>query len=726
MIVKDIRASRNGIYIKHVDCTWSEVQHPWYFYVEKSQFELIPQEYRTKFQHGTNYTRIFYDCFDARKTVLFDLHGKGIRTYEGDLKPEERYKYDTPDLEISRDQDILYFDIETDDRIKKIQIGRDYILSWVAWDNKGRKFAHKLEALDWDSERVLISKLYTLMKGYDIIAGWNIKKFDIPYLRARAEKFELRFPNIGQYDLFQRTKHIYRFDSKVKSFSLENIAQTFLGEGKIKHEGTYKLWLANTILEYNEKDVDLTKRIDEKLKISEMMILQATWCKALPRKFSLYQLIDSVIIQQSHKLKRPVPTNYKALLNFDDTKTDDAEFEKYLGAEVLDPVQGFHENTTVFDFKSLYPSIMLTLNIGYDTLTDNEQGTIKSPGTATVARNNGLISPTYFKKTPSCIAETIRTLIGLRDEYKKLKLEYIGKGWTEKPEYQKVVSDEIIVKELSNSVYGIMGMQYGRYYNTDVAETITLTGRWILQFAKRVFTNMGYRVIYGDTDSIFIKSDGPLDVDKCLDLFHSEIKHDLISNYNVDTSYIKLNFDKHYTTFMLFAKKNYVGLCDNMEGKAVDKLYVRGLEYIKRNCFKFAAKKQEELIEDILRRKIPICDVVERIREYKKEFFNHKFQREELELTVRINKESYDGNSVSAALSKAVIEETGVNPEGTELKYIVIKTIPKLRVILADKFNGDFSREYYWEHATRGLLNKVLQLVDPGRVIEQELLFNLT
>lgn len=722
MILKDIRASKNGIFIKHVDNTWSKVDYPWYFYVRMDQLRLIPAKYTHQIQLGKQYVRIFCDAFDARRTILFELQSIGIETFEGDLKPEERYKYDTPEIQISTDQDILYFDIETDDRIKKIEIGRDYILSWVAWDNKGRKFSHVLKYLDYNSEALLISEFYALIKNYDIIAGWNIKKFDIPYFKARADKFDLRFPNVGIYDLFQRTKHIYRFDSKVKSFSLENISQTFLGEGKIKHQGTYKLWQEKNIIPYNERDVDLTKRIDEKLKISEMMILQATWCKALPRKFSLYALIDSVIIQQSHKLLRPVPTNYKALLSFDEGKVDDAEFEKYLGAEVLDPVQGFHVNTTVFDFKSLYPSIMLTLNIGFDTL--NYDSGIKSPGTTLIPRADGIVRPTYFRNEPSCIAETIRTLIGLRDEYKKLKLEYIEKAWTDKPEYQKVVSDEIIVKELSNSVYGIMGMQYGRYYNVDVAETITLTGRWILQFARTIFTQMGYRVIYGDTDSIFVNSEGKLDVDKCLKLFHKTIEIELTTNYSVQKSHIKLNFDKHYITFMLFAKKNYVGLCDNMEGKIVDKLYVRGLEYIKRNAFKFAAKKQEELIEEILRGKIAIEDVVHRIREYKTEFFKRGFQKDELELTVRINKDSYDGASVSASLSNAVLEETGVNPQGTELKYIVLKVRPKLRVILSDKYDGEFSREYYWENATYPMLNKVLQLVDPGKNINQDLLFD--
>lgn len=721
MIVKDIRGSKNGIFIKGEDNTWTKHESNWYFYVEKTQLKDVPQHLYYKAVVGNEYVKIYCDCFEARRNVLYKLKDIGIRTYEGDLKPEERFKYDN-EIEISKQQDILYFDIETDDRLKKIVIGRDYILSWVAWDNHGNKYSAVLNELSSNEEYRILNEFFLLAKQYDIIAGWNINKFDIPYMKARAERYELRFPHVGIYDLYSRTKHIYRFDSTVKSFSLENIAQVFLGEGKIKHEGTYKLWSEGKLLEYNEKDVDLTKRIDEKLKISEMMILQSSWCKSLPRKFSLYQLIDSVIIQQSHKLRRPVPTNYRALVSYDDKGTSDSEFEKYLGAEVLEPEIGYRENVYVFDFTGLYPSIMQTCNIGFDTLNYSEG--IKCPGTSFVERGpDSKLQPTFFKKEPSCIAQTIHTLRGLRDNYKKLKLEYIEKGWTDKPEYQKVVSDEIIVKELSNSVYGIMGMQYGRYYNVDVAESITLTGRWILQFAKKTFTNMGYRVIYGDTDSIFIHADKPLDIEECRKEFHKLIEKELKEIYNVDKSYISLGFDKHYTTFMLFAKKTYVGLMDNQEGKVVDKIYVRGMEYIKRNAFKFAAIKQKTLIEDILRKRIPISDVLETIRNYKKEFYETTFEKTELELSVRINKSSYDGNSISAELSRTIIEETGVNPEGTEIKYIVIRCRPKLRVILSDKYEGKFSSDYYWYNATEPLLNKVLQLVDPGKCIAQDLLF---
>jgi DNA polymerase elongation subunit (family B) len=738
MKVKDIRSSKNGIYVKYENNEWKKVFHPWYFYVEKEQMHLLTPDMYDKLEVGNKFVKVFTDNFKARTGGLEVMRMNGIRTYEGDLKPEERYKFDTG-IEIALNQDILYYDIETDDRNKLIEIGRDYILSWVAWDKEGNKYEDCMKELTPNEEKRILQNLCTLFKNYDICAGWNNKNFDHPYIRARAKIYDLFIPNIGVYDLFERVKFIYKNYSTVKSFSLENIAQTFLGEGKLKHtgKGTFEMWLDGSLMPYNRKDVELTKRIDETLNVSTMMILQSSWCMALPRKFSIYGLVDSIIIQKAHELRFPVRTNYKALIPYNENNLGDDKLEqvkeKYMGAQVLTPEIGYKENVYVFDFKSLYPYIMATLNIGFDTLNLEGAG-IRCPGTAHINRikggaantdetDTGILRPTYFNKHPSCVAETIKYLVGKRDVFKKLKFEYISKGLKGTPEFEKVNSDEIIVKELSNSVYGVMGLQFGRYYDIDVAESITLTGRWFLQFVKQTCTKLNYQVIYGDTDSVFIQSENEIDIDGFLKIFHEDLERELQVNYNVDKSFIRLNFDKHFKRMLLFGKKMYAGLCDNMEDTKVDEIFIRGLECIKRNTFKFAANAQKELCTKILRKEIPTCDVLHEVRNYKKIFFEKEFTKEELTLSVRINKEEYTGKSLSAVLSTAMIQDTGENPKGTEVPYIVVGCKKRINAIHADKYKGDFSREYYWNNGTRNLLNKVLQLVDPFKEIDFNVLF---
>lgn len=739
MKVVDLRAWKSEVNIitrtNDGGMQWTNVPYEWYFYIlvgdEERVRSVLPAGSFTKIVPGRQYAKVYGDYWEFRKSWLPTLQYHEIPTFEGDLDLADRYKYDHQ-IEIDDRVDLLYFDIETDDRLRRIEIGRDYIVSFAAIDLKGNRYFVRLEEMTPDAEWTFLTTVNNIIRKYQIIAGWNINNFDVPYLRMRMKNYDMRLAFTGRYDMFERAKHIYRFDSTIKSFSLENFSQTFLKRGKLKHDkGIFDLWNTNdpVLEEYNVEDCQLCADLDKVLNICGMMILQSQWCKVVPRKFSLYNLIDSVIIQKSHKLGRPVPTNYNALKAFDDPTLDE-DVDKYMGAEVLDPIIGLHENLYVFDFKSLYPSMMMTFNIGYDTLMlDRPDGDdyIIAPGPSTIGRESkdGKIMPTYFKAEPSCIAETIKELITLRTSYKNLKLKYIEEGKTDSAEYQKVMSDEIIVKELSNSVYGIMGMSFGRYYNIHVAESITLSGRWVLHFAQAHFRDIrGYDVVYGDTDSIFVQTGQQLDLEGELKLFHEHLYEVLAVEYKVPEPYIQLNFDKHYTRFILFAKKNYAGHCDNMEGKVTDKLYVRGMEYIKRNTFQWAAKRQKQLLEDILRSKLGRKEVITRIREYKQEFFNTEFSTNDLKITQRVGQETYNNTALIGRLAKRYKDITGINPVGMELEFIITDNKKGLRGCLLQDYTGRFSRTHYWENFSRPLFDKILGVVDPGKNIDYATLWD--
>lgn len=700
----------------------------WYFYVRLADASRVRKIYPgLEVKPGQAFAKVYADYWEARKTLLPELHFQKIATFEGDFPPEDRFKYDHQ-IEFDEEVDLLYVDIETDDRNPVIDIGRDYILSFAARDKKGNHYFHRLAELSPGAEQELLEKFNALIKKYQIVAGWNLLGFDKPYLRARMERYEMRLANVGWFDMFKRAKHIYRSDSVIKSFSLENFCQFFLKRGKVKHEEKiYELWLNHPekLQEYNAEDVNLCHDVDQVVNITDMMIRQAQWCNILPRKFSIYALIDSVIIQMSHQLRRPVPTN----LNYFKFYREEQELSEdhFMGAEVLNPYTGFHRNVYVFDFKSLYPSIMMTCNIGYDVLCERppEGDYCIPPGPATIPRErDGKVKEIYFSQEKSCVVETVKRIIGLRAEYKKLRLKYVEEGRTEEPEYQKIKSDEITVKELSNSIYGIMGMQYGRYYDVDVAEAITLTGRWILNYAKAYFElRRGLKVIYGDTDSIFIQAEGELNLDEELAGFHQNIERELTQNFRCPESHICLNFDKHYTNFIIFAKKNYAGHCDNMEGKVVDKLFVRGMEYIKRNTFKWAAERQEKLLNDILRGQLPVAEVLDRVRAYKAEFFRSEFDVAQLKLSQRVGKDEYTNNALVGRLARRHEELTGINPVGTELEYIITGCKRGIRACLLVDYTGRFSREHYWEGLSRPLFDKILEVVAPGKNIDQDLLF---
>jgi len=728
----------------------------WYFAVETKDVEKINKIFNSGIHlfhmiedlKFPGYTKIY--CKRETGGIMAELlENEGILTYEGDLMPDKRWFIDAG-VEISDRYDKLYFDIETDDTLEKIEIGRDRILSFGAIDNNGKKFFIILKENTDEEEKKMLIKILKLVNMYDMVIGWNSSGFDIPYLRERMVKYDLhktkdyRWKELARYDLLKRFRHIFRFDNHLKKFNLDFIGNYFLGKGKINHAGDKIIDLYNNnktkLKEYNLEDCILVKELDEKLGVSDMMIRQCQWCGVPASQFGLYSIIDSYILKMAHDVGKFGRTSIKAIKerstyntrvseNSSETSQqklnkEDPEKSKYLGAIVLDPKVGFYNRVYVFDFKSLYPSMMITSNIGYDTLRDvAEENCIINPGTAEIPRRDTKIKPTFFIKEPSVINLAITNLLKKRTEYKNLKLKMIEDRTNKGPGWDRVVSDEIIVKELSNSTYGIMGLEYGRYYDVDIAESITLFGQWMILYTRDYFNKIGYNVIYGDTDSVFVETgDREMDLDKELELYHAQLKIDLKEKYRIEDSSIQLNFDKQYESLILIAKKSYTGHVVNIEGKKTDDIYARGLEFIKKNTFSFASVKQKELVDLLLHRKIQTAEECIEWRKQTKYEFNIKdFTKEELTLTQKVGKpiKEYTGKTLPlhVRLAKVLQDKTNQVFTNVEIDYIITDNVGEakgMNGVLSEDFTGDFARDYYWTNKTQPILERITEVAFPG------------
>lgn len=720
-----------------------EAKIQWYFVVrledlEKTRNLLSSVDIKTKVQESPSsiFAKIYTDD-DRKYDLVLLLEKNGVETYEGDLMNDRKFYIDK-EVEISSKYSKLYFDIETDDTESTIEIGRDMILSYAAVDDKGKTYFEIAESLDEQGEKKLLRKFLKTISKYDILMGWNTSGFDVPYLKARMRKYDLHktkdycWRERAHFDLLKRFRHIFRYDNQIRSFSLENISQHFLLRGKIPHtEKIIELWKNDKkkLEEYNIEDCLLVKALDEKLGVSEMMIRQCQWCGVPVAHFGLYSIIDAYILKVAHRLGKYGRTSLRAIQersyentrgneNPDDVSKDEA---KYAGAIVLDPKIGRYDRVYTFDFKGLYPSMMRTSNIGYDSLRiEPERNCITNPGTLNVHRKTEIIRPTYFSKEKSVITTAITDLIQKRGEYKKLKLKMIEDGTNKGPDWDKVVSDEIIVKELANSTYGIMGLSYGRYFSVDIAESITLFGQWCILFAKKSFEERGYNVIYGDTDSIFVSTGkDELDVNKELDLFHEDLRRELKEKYNIDECFIELAFDKQYESLLLVNKKTYAGHVIKIEGKKTNEIYTRGLEYIKKNTFSFAAEKQRLLVEKILKEYEGKEQLKEICRGIKKEFYEKEFSKEELTMMQRVGKDLDDYVAKSTPLHVRLAQDrkakTGVGARNTEVEYIVTRHKAGTRTsgVLSDDFIGSYDKDYYWENKTMPILLRITEAIFP-------------
>lgn len=739
---------KNSIYIRYEDPDGQRkvggFKIGWYFAIKDKDhdktFSLLNDngfKYTTSLSlKFAGYIRIHMETTEDQDkySAVLMLEKSGIETYEGDL-PIDRRWYIDKEIEISQNLRKLYFDIETDDTIRTIEIGRDRIISYAAIDNEGKIYFECLESMTDKSEKQLLTKFLQMIKGYDLLLGWNSKGFDIPYLKARMRKFNLHkdwdlycWNTIGNYDLLKRFRHIFRFDSHIKQFKLDYVSKHFLGKGKVEHEEPINvLYKKNKekLKEYNIQDCILVKELDEKLNVSAMMIKQSSWCGIPPAQFGLYSMLDSYILKVAHGIGKYCRTSVRALeeRNKDNVRGNENPDDvidtgaKYTGALVLDPEVGYYKKVYSFDFKSLYPTMMRTSNIGFDSILYEDDGKcLINPGTENIVRMAGGIKKTFFQKEPSVINIALSEMMKKRKEYKNLKLQMIEDGTNKGPVWERVVSDEIIVKELSNSIYGIMGLEYGRYFSIDIAESITLFGQWVILFAKAFFEGRGYKVIYGDTDSVFVAAGKDLDQRAELDLFHAALEKELKEKYRIEESFIELEPDKTYETFLLVTKKTYAGHITNIEGKKTDDIYARGLEFAKKNTFSFAAEKQKYLLDVVLREEMnpdKMKDILHNIRD---EFYSREFSLDDLVILQKIGKstESYKSQPLHVRIAIRHEIKTGKKmSKDEEVEYIITKSQTGLDGIMAQDFDGTYDKDYYWENKTRPILERISNVLYP-------------
>ena len=362
---------------RYVDIPQSKC--PWYFYVLNSDFT----KYRNTFKclkddgliikvrpHGKEYQAVY--CRnnnlpewkllqgeeDHKNIVLRTIEPLGIKTFETDLSPLDRFLIDH-DVQIEDDYYIGYFDIETDDRKNDFTPGCQRILSMAVIDNFGKKWY-----MTSKNEEKLLLHMVKVLRRFSIIVGYNSKRFDLPYIKARCDLYGIPFytDDMIHIDLWARLDDLYRYDKEGPSaFKLDDISLHFLDEQKIQFDndkGFWWNWLNNSaqFKEYNIKDTVLLKRIDEKIDAIRMMVLQAKLCGIFLNKFWNTRLTDMYLLRVTKRRGMALP-NKKEHIKI-----------QMPGGRVRPIIPGLYENVEVWDFAQMYSTIMRSLNISPETL----------------------------------------------------------------------------------------------------------------------------------------------------------------------------------------------------------------------------------------------------------------------------------------------------------------------------------------------------------------------
>jgi DNA polymerase I len=444
------------------------------------------------------------------------------------------------------------------------------VLTWKGSDLKG--------SIVLENEAKMIKEFFRMAEKYDVLATYNGDNFDLPFIKERAAELGIDCPitlsnrgaklkgqlHIDIYNII--AKHL-RAEIKARSRKLNDIARFFLNEGKnnmkIAQSGK-DIWDSDDLkkigelLEYNLQDCRITWLLAEKLLPLEYRfsnIIGLDLFDATRVGFS--QLVESYLMRKAvaEGILIPNKPGHREI--------EARRRETYVGGYVHKPVPGIYENISVLDFKSLYPSILVSHNISPDTLDENGE---------TIVR---IKSRTHrFKKEPEGFIVGI--IDGLIKRRAKLKKEG-GKGVNEKA-----------LKTLANATYGYLGFFAARWYSRECAESITALGRGYIQNSILEAENSGLKPIYGDTDSILITGKKTA-VAKFLKKVNSELP-----------GIMELEFEGFYPR----------GIFVGEEGRGTKKRYalkdekgnfeIKGFEFVRGDWSEIAKETQMKVIEHIL------------------------------------------------------------------------------------------------------------------------------
>ena len=469
--------------------------------------------------------------------VMFDP--KQIRVFNIDIETAAENGF--PDIETA-DQEILAISL------KDSHTGR--ITVWGARPFKNTD--NKVDYLHFRTESGMLQAFleYWTQNYPDVITGWNVQLFDIPYIAGRIDRvlgdrytrFLSPWNLISRREIYIKGRKQIAYDlpgiatldylelyrkftySNQESYKLDYICSVELGEKKLDHSeyDTFKEFYENDwqkFIEYNIHDVRLVDKLDGKMKLLDLAFTMAYDAKVnYEDVFSQVRMWDNYIYVELLKRKIAIPP-----------KKESNKDEKYAGAYVKEPNPGMYDWVVSFDLNSLYPHLIMQYNISPETLQDvkhpsvtvdkilNEE--VNIDGQFAVCANGAQ----YSIEKQGFLPQLMQKMYDERVIFKKKMI-------TAMKEYEKNPSVELrneiarcnniqMAKKISlNSAYGAIGNEHFRYYKLANAEAITLSGqvsiRWIenkmnAYLNKILKTKEVDYVIASDTDSIYLNL-GPL------------------------------------------------------------------------------------------------------------------------------------------------------------------------------------------------------------------------
>jgi len=547
-------------------------------------------------------------------------------------------------------------------------------------------------------EKAIISRFVETLKSrtIDIIVTYNGDNFDFPYIKDRADKNGMELPMGADGSQMRLEKRGMNMGAKVRGrphvdlypvcrqlfnlsrYTLEDVYLELSGKEKpdIRVGEMSGIWDKPTLEKFSELLVYAMSDADSTLEIAENILPLHYEISRITREL-IYQSsragsgqrVEALLIKKAYEKHILVPNKPS------DAVAEERRRRTYSGGYVVEPKRGIHDNILLFDFRSLYPSIIISHNIDTSTLD------------CKCCEKDGYPSSTghhFCKQQPGFIPETLNELVQRRIAAKKRMKEEAD------PKKKRFLDvEQQALKVLANSMYGYFGFARARWYSHECAQAIAALGREYIMNTIKIVPQFGFEVIYGDTDSVYLIKSGPaegIDIMKQAMEFLNKINSEL-------PEAMELEFEGFYPRGIFITKKRYAIVDEK------GKLIVKGLETRRRDWAEIAKETQEKVLSALLKDKDPdkaaaiVKDVVIEIRK-------GKVAKEKLTINTQITRSmgeyKTEGPHIHAA--KKAIKRGMEFRAGSIVTYIITKKGESIsdKAMVADFVEeGDYDAEYY-------------------------------
>lgn len=607
-------------------------------------------------------------------------------------------------------------------------------------------------SFETEEELLLAWTEFLQISDPDILTGYNIVNFDLPYLLDRAKQLDVvKFPYLGRMSSEMTTMRKTRMSSsafgthesrsfsmdgrvifdmlqlitreyKLRSYSLNSVSAEFLGQQK--EDVHYSIisdlqkgdeQTRRRLAVYCLKDALLPIRLMDKL-MSLTNYMEMARVTGIPLGWLVSRghmiKVVSLLHRKSHIVDLLIPDIKRQVAVGGTTGEGGPQFE---GATVIEPKKGYYRDpVATLDFASLYPSIIMAHNLCYSTLIRPHHLSHIKPDDYEKSPTGACFVRKSVKK--GILTEMLEELLTARKKAKKDLKE------AKDPFLKSVLNGrQLALKISANAVYGFTGASVGKLPCMDISASTTAYGRQMIENTKNEVEKR-YKdadVIYGDTDSVMIKFGKGKSLKECMHL--GEEAAESISE--IFPKPVKLEFEKCYYPYLLVSKKRYAGLLwTNTE--SYDKMDCKGMESVRRDNCRLVAHVITSVLE-LLLKKQDLNMAIGMVKKTISDLLQNKIDVSLLVVSKALSKTDYENKQAHVTLAEKLRKrDAGTAPSlGDRVPYVIIKGVKKEPAysraedpLYVLEHNIPIDNNYYLENMLRKPLERIFEPVMAGNV----------